>query len=162
MDLLPARRRIATGSAAAGVLAAGVLAACATTAPRLVAPERIEASCPAGTPRGPAITSILSAVADAVMPVDVPPEVVLRQKIRNEGGVFASWTDQPLYMPGTAKALEVSGTYIDVVNVAITNDLAGPDYRIIYVTIKVAGGTKRVALRSYDVRNVCTSDGSVS
>jgi len=143
------------GLAAVVLLAA--LAACGSPTPRLTVPDSIESFCPGPPPRGAAIVSILSSVADAITPIDVPHEDALRSHVSEAGGAIAHWKTEQLYMPGTAKALGVSGDYIDVSEVAIANDLADSESRIIYVTVASPAGPKRLALRAYDIRNVCTA-----
>jgi len=139
------------------LLALALAAGCGTHAPKLVAPDSVESFCHGPTPRGAAIVSILSSVADAIQPIDVPSDAALRKQATDDGGAIAYWKTEPLYMPGTARALGVSGDYIDVSEVAIINNLANPDTRIIYVTVASPKGPKRLALLAYDTRNICSN-----
>ena len=132
-------------------------AGCGSHSPKMVAPDSIESFCNGPTPRGAAIVSVLSSVADAVQPVDVPSEAVLRKNVGDLGGAIAHWKAEPLYMPSAAKALGVDGNYIDVSEVVIVNDLANPDARMIYATVATPQGSKRVPLLAYDTRNVCSN-----
>lgn len=134
-----------------------VLAGCAAHAPRLVAPDSIESFCPGPPPRGSAIVGVLSSVADSIEPVDVPSDDAIRAHLRETGGAIGHWKSQLLYMSGTARALGVSGDYIDVSEVAIANDALGGDSRIIFVTAATPQGPKRLALRAYEMRNVCSA-----
>lgn len=144
------------------VLALGMLAACGSRAPQLVPPERVESFCSEKEPRGTAIASILSSVADQNMNVGFPGEAVLRQSIKTHGGVIGHWKSQPLYMPGMAAALGVSGNYVDVTDVYIDNQLEAADSRLIYVSVAVPGGTKNLVLRAYDTQNVCVEGRRLS
>ncbi len=141
----------------AAVVLRAAFPACAPPAPKLVVPDSIESFCPGPPPKGGAIVSILSSVADAITPIDVPRDDALRSHVSEAGGVIAHWKTEPLYMPGTAKAIGVSGDYIDVSEVDIANDLADSESRIIYVTVATPAGPKRLGLRAYDIRNVCTA-----
>jgi hypothetical protein len=132
-----------------------LLVGCTSRAPRLLPPESVESFCSGQAVSGAVVADIISSVADSIMAVDVPDDAVLRNKVTESTGAIGHWKSQPLYMPGTARALGVSGDYIDVTQVAITNELAGPDSRIIYVTVNAPAGVKRLALRAYDTRNVC-------
>jgi hypothetical protein len=132
-----------------------LLVACTSNVPRLVPPDTVEAFCSEKVPRGTAIASILSSVADSIQPIDVPDDAVLRKHVKDDGGVIGHWKSQPLYMPGTARVLGVRGDYIDVTEVVVTNDLAGKESRIVYVTINTPQGKKRLALRAYDTQNAC-------
>jgi len=144
------------------VLTVLLAAGCTSRSPQLVVPDSVESFCPGKPPHGPAIVSILSSVSDAIQPIDVPAEDVLRKHVADAGGAIAHWKTEPLYMPGTARALGVNDNYIDVSEAVITNDLTDPDSRIIYVTVASPQGPKRVALRAYDTRNVCTAQGTPS
>jgi hypothetical protein len=135
------------------LLAAG----CGSRAPRMVPPESIESFCPGPPPRGAAIVSVLSSVSDAIQAVDVPSDAALRKSAAEAGGAIAHWKAEPLYMPGTARALGVSGDYLDVSDVVIINDLTNPDARIIYATVASPQGAKRLPLLAYDTRNVCSN-----
>ena len=144
----------------AAVLLAAV--ACGSSSPKLAAPDSIESFCPGKPPHGSAIVSILSSVADSIEPVDVPAEDAVRSHLREAGGAIGHWKSQPLYMSGTARALGVSGDYIDVSEVAIANDARGGESRIIYVAVATPQGPKRLALRAYDTRDVCTAAASAT
>ena len=140
-------------------LVALVLAAsgCASRAPKMVAPDSIESFCSGPTPRGAAIVSVLSSVADAIQPVDVPSDAALRKSAGDLTGAIAHWKAEPLYMPGTARALGVDGNYIEVSEVVIVNDSRNADSRMIYATVATPQGAKRVPLLAYDTRNVCSN-----
>ena len=131
-----------------------LLVGCSSRAPRLLPPESVEAFCSGRTVHPAVVADIISSVADSIMPIDVPDEAVLRNKVGEGSGAIGHWKSQPLYMPGTAHALNLTGDYIDVTEVVITNELAG-DSRIIYVAITTPAGAKRLALRAYDTQNVC-------
>lgn len=144
------------------ILALGVLAACGSRAPQLVPPERVESFCSEKEPRGTAIASILSSVADQNLNVGFPGDAVLRQSIKIHGGVIGHWKSQPLYMPGMAAALGVPGNYVDVTEVYIDNQLEAADSRLIYVTINATGGPKNLVLRAYDTQNACVEGRRLS
>jgi hypothetical protein len=144
------------------VLALGLVAACGSRAPQLVPPERVESFCSEKEPRGTAIASILSSVADQKLNVSYPGDAVLRQSIKQHGGVIGHWKSQPLYLPGMAAALGVSGNYVDVTDVYIDNQLEAADSRLIYVAINVAGATQNMILRAYDTQNVCVEGRRLS
>jgi hypothetical protein len=132
-------------------------AGCGSRAPKMVAPDSIESFCLGPAPRGAAIVSVLSSVADAIQPVDVPSEASLRKSAGDLSGAIAHWKAEPLYMPGTARSLGVDGNYVDVSEVVIVNDLTSPDARMIYATVATPKGAKRVPLLAYDTRNVCSN-----
>ncbi len=139
-----------------------LLAGCAAQPPPLQPPERIESFCPGSQPDGAQITAILSSVADRIEPsTPYPGDPAVRFDVKQNGGVIGHWTSQPLYMPGTARALGVSGEYIDVTQVAIDNLLAGTQTRLVYATVTTPGGPKGVVLRAYDTTNVCASGTTI-
>jgi len=142
---------------APAVLAALLLAGCGSHAPKLVPPDSVDSFCPGAPARGAAVVDVISSVADAIQPVDVPNDAVLQKLVKEETGVIGHWKAEPLYMPGTAKALGVSGDYIEITDVVIPNQLSGSDSRTIYATIQTPAGAKRVALRAYDLQNVCAA-----
>jgi hypothetical protein len=141
------------------VLAALVLAGCSaapSSPPRLVPPDRVESFCTTKEPRGTAVASILSSVADRIeTTVAWPGDAMLRTDVTQNGGVIGHWKSQPLYMPFTAKALGVPGNYIDVTDVVIDNLLSGNESRLIYVTIATPQGPKNIIMRAFDTQNVC-------
>ena len=140
-----------------------VLAACANKPPPLVAPDKIESFCAEKEPRGTAIASILSSVSDRIeTSVAYPGEDVLKTDVKTNGGVIGHWKSQPLYMPNTAKALGVSGNYIDVTDIVIDNQLSGLESRLIYVTVMAPAGPKPLILRAYDTQNVCVEGTRLS
>lgn len=148
--------------AAAACLLLLVPAACGPRAPQLLAPDRIESFCSEKEPRGTAVASILSSTADQIEPLLAPSVDDLNAQVRKNGGIIGHWNAQPLFMPKLAKVLHVSGDYVDVRDVWIDNQLDGADSRIIYVTLAAPGGTKRIALRAYDVQNVCVEGRRLS
>lgn len=147
-------------AAAAASLA---LAACAAKPPPLVPPDKIESYCTEKEPRGTAIASILSSVADRIeTSVAYPGDAVLKTDVKTNGGIIGHWKSQPLYMPNTAKALGISGNYIDVTDVVIDNQLSGLESRLIYVTVATPAGPKPLILRAYDTQNVCVEGTRLS
>lgn len=140
---------------AALAVAALVLAGCSSAPPKLVPPDSVESFCSGTTAKAASVTSIISSVADAIQPVDVPPAAELQKMVRDETGVVGHWKAQPLYMPGTSRALGVSGDYIEITDTVIPNVLSGTDSRTIYVSVTTPAGAKWVALRAYDLQNVC-------
>src|SRR5580658_6060919 len=137
------------------VLAALLLAGC-SSAPLLLAPDRVDSFCAEKEPRGTAVASVLGSVADRIeTSVAWPGDAILRTDVKQNGGVIGHWKSQPLYMPFTAKALGVSGNYIDVTDVVIDNQLSGNESRLIYVTIATPQGPKNLILRAFDTQNVC-------
>jgi hypothetical protein len=144
-------------------ITACVLAGCSSSPPPLVAPDRVESFCSEKEPRGTAIASILSSVSDRIeTSVAYPGEAVLRTVVKQNTGIIGHWKSQPLYMPGTAQALGVSGNYIDVTDVVIDNELSGSESRLIYLTVTTPHGPNNVGLRAYDVQNVCVEGTRLS
>lgn len=137
-------------------LAAFLLVACGSKPPPLVSPDKIESYCAEKEPRGTAIASVLSSVSDRIeTSVAYPGADTLLTDVKTNGGVIGHWKSQPLYMPATAKALGVSGNYIDVTDIVIDNQLSGNESRLIYVTVNTPAGPKPLILRAYDTQNVC-------
>ncbi len=140
-----------------------VLAGCSSAPPPLVAPDRTESFCNEKEPRGTAIASILGSVSDRIeTSVAYPGDAVLRTDVKQNSGIIGHWKSQPLYMPATAKALGVSGNYIDVTDVVIDNQLSGEESRLIYVTVATPQGPKNLVLRAYDTQNVCVEGERLS
>jgi len=138
-------------------VAAGLLVGC-TSPPALQPPDHLESFC-GGRPAPPeTILSIVTSVADRIeTTIAAPSAAVLRVDVAQNGGAIGHWTaPQPLYMPGTAHALGLSGNYIDVTDVVIDNQLAGSQSRLLYVTVATASGPKPLVLRAFDTQNVCT------
>jgi hypothetical protein len=137
------------------VLAALVLAGC-SSGPLLLAPDRVESFCAEKEPRGTAVASVLGSAADRIeTSVAWPGDAMLRADVKQNGGVIGHWKSQPLDLPSTAKALGVSGNYIDVTDVVIDNRLSAKESRLIYVTVATPHGPKNVILRAFDTQNVC-------
>jgi hypothetical protein len=140
-----------------------LLAACSNKPPPLLAPDKVESFCSEKEPRGTAIASILSSVSDRIeTSVAYPGADVLKTDVKTNGGIIGHWKSQPLYMPGTAKVLGVSGNYIDVTDVVIDNQLSGLESRLIYVTVTTPSGPKPLILRAYDTQNVCVEGTRLS
>ena len=144
------------------VTACCALVACAPKAPALVPPDHVESFCAEKEPRGTAIASILSSVADRVAPIRYPADAVLRRRVKSYGGVIGHWRSQPLYLPATARALGVPGKYVDVTEVVIDNELEPGNTRFIYVTVEGPHGPKHLVLRAYDTQNVCVEGTRLS
>jgi len=146
------------------VRAAAVLAltACGPHAPQLLPPDRIESYCIEKEPRGTAIASILSSVADQPLTSPYPSDAAIRADIKKYGGVVGHWKNQPVYLPATAVKLDVPGQYVDVTDVAIDNQLEDAESRIIYVTVAGPHGPQHLVLRAYDVQNVCVEGTRLS
>jgi hypothetical protein len=137
-------------------VAACLLAGCASQAPLLQPPDRVESFCSEKEPRGTAIASVLGSVSDRIeTSVAYPGDATLRTDVKQNSGVIGHWKSQPLYMPATAKALGISGNYIDVTDVVIDNQLSGEQSRLIYVTVTSPQGPKNLVLRAFDTQNVC-------
>ena len=135
--------------------AALVLAACGPRAPQLLPPDRVDSFCSEKEPRGTAIASILSSVADRPLTNPYPGDAAVRSDVKKYGGVIGHWAAQPLYLPATAAMLGVSGQYVDVTQVAVDNQLEDADSRIVYVSVAAPRGPTHLVLRAYDVQNVC-------
>ena len=136
------------------------LCACASTAPKIVIPSAAEANCEKRALKQTAIGSIVASIDDVVRDAKYPGDAVMRRAIRdtgpNGGGVIASWHDQPLRAPETAKALGVSGDYLMLERVVITNQGNGAEHwRPIWLTFKTPKGDVTVLERAYDTQNVC-------
>jgi hypothetical protein len=137
-----------------------VLSACGSSAPRLQLPYRTEANCESRSVKQTAIESIVASTDDTVREGRYPGDAALRKTIKQDGGVFAYWRDQPLRAPDTAKALGVSGDPM-LTRAVITNqtfsDEKHPDehYRRVWLTFATPSGGKTVLERAYDVQNVC-------
>ena len=138
-----------------------LLAATACTsssAPRLHIPIRTEANCESKSVKQTAIDSIVASIDDTVRPGTYPGDAALRKRIKNGGGVFAYWKDQPFRAADTAKALGVSGDP-ELKRAVITNDVdrTDPDkpYRPVWLTFATPKGDATVLERAYDVQNVC-------
>jgi len=140
-----------------------VLAGCSSSVPLLQPPDRVESFCAEKEPRGTAIASVLGSATDRIeTTIAWPGEAMLRTDVKQNSGVIGHWKSQPLYMPGTAAAIGVSGNYIDVTDVVIDNQLSGAESRLIYVTITTPQGAKNLVLRAYDTQNVCVEGTRLS
>ncbi len=135
-------------------------AACTSSVPRLHLPIRTEASCESKSVKQTAIDSIVASTDDTVRPGTYPGDAVMRNAIKNGGGVIAYWEAQPLRVPDTAKFLGVTGDP-DLKRAVITNQLQGSEkdrlgqYRSIWLTFATPKGDVTVLERAYDVQNVC-------
>jgi hypothetical protein len=144
-------------------LAVCLLAGCSSAPPLLQPPDRVDSFCSEKEPRGTAIASILGSVSDRIeTSVAYPGDASLRTDVKQNSGIIGHWKSQPLYMPSTARALGVSGNYIDVTDVVIDNQLSGSESRLIYITVKTPQGAKNVVLRAYDTQNVCVEGTRLS
>jgi hypothetical protein len=137
-------------------VAACLLAGCASHAPLLQPPDRVESFCSEKEPRGTAIASVLGSASDRIeTSVTYPGDAILRTDVKQNSGVIGHWKSQPLYMPAIAKALGVTGDYIDVTDIVIDNQLSVAQSRLIYVTVSTPQGPKKLVLRAFDTQNVC-------
>jgi len=143
--------------AALGLAAVFLLAACAHREPRLQIPDRNVADCESRSVKQTAIESIVASTDDTVRPGTYPGDKPLMKIVKSPvGGVFAYWKHQPIRMPNTAKALGVSGDYLDLRRAVITNQVdAATHSRPIWLTFATPGGEKTVLERAYDTQNVC-------
>ncbi len=139
-----------------------LVAACGPHAPQLVPPDRVESFCSEKEPRGTAIASILSSVADKPLTDPFPGEPAVRANVKKYGGVVGHWAKQPVYLPATAALLDVKGQYVDVTEVDIDNQLEDADSRVVYATVATPKGAKHLVLRAYDVQNVCVEGTRLS
>jgi hypothetical protein len=140
-----------------------MLVGCGTKAPPLLPPDSVESFCTDKEPRGTAIASILGSVSDRIeTSVAYPGTATLHTDVKQNSGIIGHWKSQPLYMPATAKAIGVSGNYIDVTDIVIDNQLSGNESRLIYVTVATPAGPKNLVLRAYDVANVCVEGERLS
>lgn len=132
-----------------------VLTACVSSTPRLQLPVRTEADCVSRAVKQTAIDSIVASTDDVVRPGRYPGDAALRKVVKNVGGVFAYWRDQPFRAPGTAKALGVTGDLM-LTRAVITNDIdVTGRYRPVWLTFATPKGGVTVLERAYDVQNVC-------
>jgi hypothetical protein len=130
-------------------------AACAPNAPRMQLPIRTEATCENRAVKQTAIESIVASTDDTVRPGTYPGDAALRKTIKNVGGVFAYWNDQPFPSPDTAKALGVSGN-LTLVRAVITNQIDHTtNSRPVWLTFSTPKGDVTVLERAYDVQDVC-------
>jgi hypothetical protein len=139
-------------------VAALLLAGCVAKPPPQLPPDRVESFCGEVRPDAAEITAILSSVSDRIEAGNpYPGDAAIRFDVTHNGGAIAHWTTgQQLYMPYTAQALGVAGNYIDVTTVALDNQLAGTESRLLYTTVDTPEGAKQIVLRAYDVTNICT------
>ncbi len=138
-------------------LAALALSACGAAGPRLQLPNRTEASCENRAVKQTAIDSIVASTDDTIRPGTYPGDNALRKVIKNGGGVFAYWTDQPYTSPNTAQALGVSGD-LTLKRAVITNQFdraTSPATRPVWLTFATPKGDVTVLERAYDVQDVC-------
>lgn len=139
-------------------LAALLLAGCISKPPPLLPPDRVESFCGEIRPDAAEIAAILSSVSDRIEPSRAyPGDAAVRFNLTHNGGAIGHWTGQQLYMPGTAAVFGVAGNYVTITSVAIDNQLAGTESRLIYAMVDTPEGSKGVVLRAYDTSNVCST-----
>jgi hypothetical protein len=102
-----------------------------------------------------AIESIVASTSDQPVLAGIPPAASIRKFAGDTGGIIAHWNDQPLLLPHTSKALGLSGEYVTLGDAAIGNGPPAGDSRRIYLTVKTPTGSRTVALRAFDVQDVC-------
>lgn len=141
-----------------------ILAGCSSSVPRLHQPDRIDAFCGDRAAIATAIESIVASTSDAPDQSAAPSGDKILAMVKGSGGIIAHWNDQPLYLPKVAKSLGVDGDYVTLGDAAIGN---GPgdsvtanrsgdaDSRPVYLTLKTKTGSKTMALRAFDVQDVC-------
>jgi hypothetical protein len=134
---------------------AALFAGCSSSVPRLRQPDRIDAYCGDRAALATAIESIVASTSGVSEPARVPSGAGILKLVRASGGVIAHWNDQPLYLPKIAKSLGADGDYVTLGDAAIGNDSSGADWRRIYLTLRTKTGPKTIALRAYDVQDVC-------
>jgi hypothetical protein len=132
-----------------------VLAACAPPSPHLQLPIKTEANCENRAVKQTAIDSIVASTDDTVRPGTYPGDAALRTQIKNGGGVFAYWKDQPFPSPGTAKALGVSGDLTLERAVIINQVDKATNTRPVWLTFATPKGAVTVLERAYDTQDVC-------
>ena len=132
------------------------LTACVSTAPRIEYPTKVEANCENRAVKQTAIDAIVASTDDRIVAAAYPGDKVLRKVVQSVGGAFAYWPHQPLHLPDTAKALGVSGDYVDLKRAVITNEIDKAAHsRPIWFTLASPKGDVTVLERAYDIQNVC-------
>jgi hypothetical protein len=132
-----------------------VLAACAPASPHLQLPIKTEANCENRAVKQTAIESIVASTDDTVRPGTYPGDAALRMQIKNGGGVFAYWKDQPFPSPATAKALGVAGDLMLERAVIINQVDKATNTRPVWLTFATPKGKVTVLERAYDTQDVC-------
>jgi len=132
-----------------------VAAGCAASSPRFQLPIKTEANCENRAVKQTAIDSIVASTDDTIRPGTYPGDAALRKQIKNGGGVFAYWNDQPFPSPMTAKALGVSGNLTLVRAVVINQVDKTTNTRPVWLTFATPKGNVTVLERAYDIQDVC-------
>jgi len=136
-------------------VAAALLSGCAPNVIQIRSPQHIDAFCGGRVPQVTSILSVVTSAEDKTATFPVPSTAQIRKNVAAAGGVIAHWDNQPLLLPGVAKELGYPGQYLTLGDAAITNREAGVDTRRMYLTVKIDGGTKTVALRAFDLQDIC-------
>jgi hypothetical protein len=144
-----------SGSLPFAALFALLLTDCSSGVPRLHQPDRIDAYCGDRAAIATAIESIVASTNDAPAAAPAPPGSRIVAIVKESGGIVAHWNAQPLYLPKIAKSLGIDGDYVTLGDAAIENIPATTDSRPIFLTLKTPHGPKALALRAYDVQDVC-------
>ena len=134
---------------------AALLAGCSSSVPRSHQPDRIDAFCADRVPIATAVESIVASTSGVSEQVPVPSADRIIAIVKESGGVIAHWNDQPLYLPKIAKSLGADGDYVTLGDAAIGNNAVGADSRRIYLTVRTKTGQRTLALRAFDVQDVC-------
>jgi hypothetical protein len=135
--------------------AAVLLNGCAPNVIQIRSPQHIDAFCEGRVPQVTSILSVVTSAEDKAATFPVPSAAQIRKNVAAAGGVIAHWDHQPLLLPGVAKELGYPDGYLILGDAAITNREAGVDTRRMYLTVKIKGATKTVALRAFDVQDIC-------
>jgi len=136
-------------------LALVVIAGCAPNSPHLHLPVKTEANCENRAVKQTAIESIVASTDDTVRPGTYPGDAALRKQIKNGGGVFAYWQDQPFPSPTTARALGVTGD-LTLERAVIINQIdKATNTRPVWLTFATPKGDVTVLERAYDTQDVC-------
>ena len=132
------------------------LTACVSSAPRIQLPIKVEANCESRSVKQTAIDAIVASTDDRILSTTYPGDAVLRKVIQSSGGAFATWRDQPLYLPQTAKAIGVGGQYVTLKRAVLTNEIDTKAHtRPVWFTLASPNGDVTVLEHAYDTQNVC-------
>lgn len=137
--------------------AALMLAACSSSphAPVLRTPTRFDSACGSRQVRYTGLMSVITSTDDSVLPGANPSDASVQAEVHAAGGAIAYWDDQRLFLPRVAAELGESDGYVRVRAAAVPTAAAEAQTRRIELLLRDRGGYRWVALRAYDVQDVC-------
>ncbi len=134
---------------------ATLFVACAPRVPGIADPTRVDAHCNPREARITSLRSVLTSTNDELLAGEHPTFAAVRAETRAGDGAIAYWNDQPLALPKTSVALGETDGFVRVRALAVAPTPSDVPSRTIYLEVRDRGAYRWIAMRAFDVQDVC-------